>query len=299
MQTPRVGMRRRRLIIKQRAKTISALFYFRLLVLFALYLFPFTLAADLFGRISFGGPEFQLFGITVNVTRELLLLGTLVLESPIYLGVCDYMLALDRETPKPLVSVFSWYSEGPRVKEGLRYSLFNIVLHVILFPLQRLPMLWAAGHMEEYSNAAAAVMEAARAGTEADMSVVDTVTRLSGQITACEGIVLLATVITMWFSPLPYLLAEDPGNGSFFRKVLESMTVMRGHLIEYCIFCVSFAGWYLLASLFGQYMCILFYPYIHIAQAIFLNRLILARRRMDAPPPETPDEGKSENPENQ
>ena len=290
MQTPRVGMRRRRLIIKQRAKTISAIFYFRLLILFALYLFPFTLASDFFGRISFGGPEFQLFGITVNLTRELLLLGTLVLESPIFLGVCDYMLSLDRETPKPLSSVFSWYSDGARIKEGLRYSLFNIALHVVLFPLQRLPLLWSAAHLEEYSSAAAKVMEAARAGTEADMAIVDSVTRLSAQITACEGIVLLATFITMWFAPLPYLLAEDPGNGKFFRKVLESMSAMRGHLIEYCIFCISFAGWYLLSSLFGQYMCILFYPYIHIAQAIFLNRLILARRRKDTPQPETPGE---------
>jgi len=165
----------------------------------------------------------------------------------------------------------------------------------VLFPLQRLPLLWSAAHLEEYSSAAAKVMEAARAGTEADLSVVDTVTRLSAQITACEGIVLLATVITMWFAPLPYLLAEDPGNGSFFRKVLESMRCMRGHLIEFCIFCVSFAGWYLLSSLFGQYMCILFYPYIHIAQAIFLNRLILARRRKDAPAPETADEENKEN----
>ena len=90
-------------------------------------------------------------------------------------------------------------------------------------------------------------------------------------------------------------IIPDPERGPFFRKVLESMRCMRGHLIEFCIFCVSFAGWYLLSSLFGQYMCILFYPYIHIAQAIFLNRLILARRRKDAPAPETADEENKEN----
>ncbi|MBR3691487.1 MAG: hypothetical protein IKL89_02145 [Clostridia bacterium] len=287
MPTPRIGMTQRRQIIKHRAKVLSGFFYFRLLILFALYVFPLTLAGDLFNRISFGGPTFILLGIEVNLLREVLLAATVLLEAPIFLAVCNYMLALDRETPMPLLSVFSWYSEGAKLTAALQYSLFSMGLHVVLFPLRRLPQLWVAAHMDAYSEATAAIMDAAAAGTQADMALVNTVTELSSRFTLCQGIVLLASVLSLWFAPLPYLLAESPGEGKFFRKVSESVSVMRGHIVEYCIFIVSFVLWYLLAGLFGAYACIVCYPYIHLSQAVFLNRLILSARKAKNSPAET------------
>lgn len=279
MSAPRTTVTQRRQAIKARAHVISNLAFLRLLTVLALYTFPLTFLSDLLGKLQFGGPELSLFGIPVNLMREGILLLVVFLEAPLLLGSCEFLLGLDRERPLPVLSVFSWLGEGQRLWGSAKYALFQAGLSLVLFPLQRLPMLWTQANAEVYTDAVNAVMAAAQKGETVDLAVVETVTSVSSTLFLLELGMLAAALLCQWFAPLPYLFAESGGRCRLLPALRESIACMRGHFWEYTLFLLSMVGWFVLANLLSSYLCVIVYPYVYMAQTIFLNRLILSRRQ--------------------
>ena len=251
--------------------------YFRLLFVLCIYLVPYTLLTTYLPKLDFGGPVLTLFGIEVPVIREVLILLLIFFEAPLLLASCEYMMALDAGAKPPILSMFRWFGEGERLYAAFRYGGFSFLLSLVLYPIQRLPRLWILSHAEEYSAAAAQVMKAAQSATvsEVDLSAVDQVMSIASGETVCLLLSLLSTLITLFFAAFRYVIAADSANERSFGADLSlAVRALSGHRFEYLILLLSFAGWYLLASLLGEFAMMLIYPYVFMAETSFLTRCI-------------------------
>ena len=289
----------RRLQIKFRAKSILRAVYFRLLLVLAIYQVPMLVLSDLISRIDFGGPTVEILGIPVSLVGEAARFIMLFLEAPLLLGASAYMLRLDEQRPLRVGSVFSWFSDGRRLTQAANYALFSVALQLVLYPLDRLPQLWLNSRAEEYAGVLQQMMETTGSGGLPDAELLRQGLAISGQSMLCTGLSVCFMLVMMLFAPLAYLVAMDPeGQTGFFAKLKENFRCIRGHYFEFLVFTLSFIGWYLLASLLSQFGRILIYPYIYMAQAVFFNRLIRAKRGLPDPGA-APSEGESDPEQNQ
>lgn len=71
---------------------------------------------------------------------------------------------------------------------------------------------------------------------------------------------------------VPYLLADDKYKDLGYRDVLKkSEEMMKGHKMDYFVFCLSFIGWFLLVPFTLGLILIWLAPYFTTAQVKFLN----------------------------
>lgn len=74
------------------------------------------------------------------------------------------------------------------------------------------------------------------------------------------------------YALVPFLLADDKYKDLSYTEVLKkSEEMMKGHRMDYFVFCLSFIGWFLLAIPTLGLICIWLSPYYETARVKFLN----------------------------
>ncbi len=274
MPEPMLTKTERRRLVKRRARVISGHMYLPLLLVLVFYLWPMQLVYSLLGSLEYAGLQVEIAGVTIPVVREVLILLVNFLEAPLVLGAYEYMLALDAEHPLPVTAVFGWFSSGARLYAAAKFAAFQVCLDLLLFGLDRLPLMVLGAPSEEYLKAAQAVLTAAQSGT-VETSAIAQLYAGNAVRALCFCAVLLGLIIKFAFAPLPYLCAMDgEGKGGFFAKLGMSFRCIRGHLWEYVLLQITLIGWYFLASLVGNYLSVILYPYLMMTQTVFIHRLI-------------------------
>ena len=74
------------------------------------------------------------------------------------------------------------------------------------------------------------------------------------------------------YALVPFLLADDKYDNLSYTEVLKkSEEMMKGHRMDYFVFCLSFIGWFLLVIPTLGLICIWLSPYYETARVKFLN----------------------------
>ena len=100
----------------------------------------------------------------------------------------------------------------------------------------------------------------------------------------CMIAMLLSSVKALSYTPATYLFADDPSIG-VFGAVKQSVSITRGHLVEFYLFDLSFLLWRLLASSSPLIGNAFYLPYYHTALAVFVDSLRVRNDPSLAPQP--------------
>lgn len=295
--------RQRRLLIKSRAKSLTGHYYFKLLIIIALYQVPIMVFNTLSGMLAFPGPTFTVIGTQISLFGELFVLLLFFISAPLELGAFAFLQGIERDEPPKVLTIFDWLGNSSKLLSSLQYALWGVFFHLITYPLSRFPQLFITTRAAEMVNKANTIM--AGLGSNATLSskelsaVSKALLPLAGPVYLALLILLIAMVLSFFFAPLPYLLAENAGGRrGFFSMLKESICVITPRFLEYTVFLFSFAGWYFIGFVIfsSQYIMLLFYPYLILAQVVFLHRVVKDYRQKHGipdpnapiPPAETP-----------
>lgn len=231
----------------------------------------------------------QIWVYRFDLSSALLTVLTGFLLVPLTLGVAEFLLKAFRRRKPRVLDVFLWYSDGERLKRVLEYYVYAVATGLISLALYSIPASWlldtadaVLADLSEQLNAMASPM--------VNWSLVD------GRVVAVSlGCMLVYAFFAIHLLLTPYYFLDHPEAGPFAAAV-RSWRAMRGHVWEWVLCIVSFAGWYLMCALFMFLPLLYLMPYMRMTQVVYAEYVRSADDRNrtspeDAPPepPEAPD----------
>lgn len=234
----------------------------------------------------------QKFGLTCVVriwvyrfdfSAALLTVLTGFLLVPLTLGVAEFLLKAFRRGKPRVLDVFLWYSDGERLKRVLEYYVYTVGTGLISLALYSIPAGWL---LDTADTVLADLSEqlTALVSPTVNWSLVD------GRAVAVSlGCMLIYALFATHLLLTPYYFLDHPEAGPF-TAALRSWRAMRGHVWEWILCIVSFAGWYLMCALFMFLPLLYLMPYMRMTQVVYAEYVRSANEQNRTSPGDTPPE---------
>lgn len=271
------------------AKPAMAPYLFKIILLLALETVTgFALSTVISGLTQKFGLTFvvRIWVYQFDLSAALLTVLSSILLVPLTLGVLEFLMkAFRRQNPR-ILDVFLWYSDAERLKRVLEYYVYTVATGLISIALYSIPAGWLL------NTADAVLLDLSEQASNLLTPVIDW-SMVDGRAAAVSlGCMLLYAIFTVYLLLTPYYFLDHPEEGPF-HAALRSWRAMRGHLWEWILCILSFAGWYLMCALFMFLPLLYLMPYMRMTQVVYADYVRSENDRnghtTEEVPPEEPE----------
>ncbi len=204
-----------------------------------------------------------------SLLSTLLSVGGLLISIPLSFGVRDWYVELGAGNKESLGYTFGWFSTSQRFWRAIGQTVLLAVRTFLWTILFAVPMIGTMAGTAYAGIFALTKTDLWKYGHDPDLFV--------AAIGAIWPVVLISfvwcAVVGIWlmrYAAAPYILVRHPDK-TVRESISESITMMKGHRMEYAIFGLSFIGWFLLVPFTLGFLLLWLLPYFVESTALFFQ----------------------------